>query len=186
MVQSLVELFRNELSLSADLLAGVFSVPVPAYRAARLGDPVIKDITPTERRSDAVVVFADADDDPVLGVIVEVQLTWDEDKEWVWPAYPATLRARLHCPVMLLVISPTGAVATRCAVPIHLGHPGLVLTPLVLGPDQIPVITDPAQGAAAPRTRRAVRHHPQPRPRVRGDPARPGQRARSQRTRRRV
>ncbi|WP_327049625.1 hypothetical protein OG320_28310 [Microbispora sp. NBC_01189] len=48
---------------------------------------------------------------------------------------------------MLLVICPEAAVARWCSRPIDLGHPGLVLTPLVAGPDEVPVITDPGQAA---------------------------------------
>jgi hypothetical protein len=44
---------------------------------------------------------------------------------------------------VLLVVSPIPAVATWCATPIHTGHPNWTLTPLVLGPDRVPVVTDP-------------------------------------------
>ena len=66
-----------------------------------------------------------------------------------WPAYLTTARARLGCPVMLLVICPEGSVAAWARRPISLGHPGLVLTPLVLGPEEVPVLTV-AEDAAAP------------------------------------
>lgn len=87
---------------------------------------------------------------PVLGVVVEVQLRRDPGKRWSWPVYLATLRARLRCPAVLLVVCVDTAVATWCATPLDLGHPGSTLTPLVLGPDQVPVVTDPVQAAAAP------------------------------------
>ena len=60
----------------------------------------------------------------------------------------ATLRARLRCPVSLLVVCPDRAVAAWCAAPIALGDPGSVLAPLVLGPDLVPAVTDPARAAA--------------------------------------
>ena len=73
----------------------------------------------------------------VLAVIVEVQLNPDRDKQWTWPVYIATLRARLRCPTMLLVVCPDPAVARRCGAPINLGQPGLTLCPLVIGPDRV-------------------------------------------------
>ncbi|MGY2063695.1 hypothetical protein ACW9HQ_53105, partial [Nocardia gipuzkoensis] len=41
-------------------------------------------------------------------------------------------------------------VAEWCRKPIDFGHPELVLRPLVLGPDSIPAVTDPAEAIAAP------------------------------------
>jgi hypothetical protein len=58
----------------------------------------------------------------------------------VVPDLPAD---RFRCDVVLLVVSPIPAVATWCATPIHTGHPNWTLTPLVLGPDRVPVVTDP-------------------------------------------
>jgi hypothetical protein len=37
-----------------------------------------------------------------------------------------------------------------CAQPIDLGHPGLTLTPLVVPPERIPVVTDEREAAAVP------------------------------------
>lgn len=42
------------------------------------------------------------------------------------------------------------AVATWCAAPIELGHPGFTLRPLVLGPDRVPVVTDPDRARRLP------------------------------------
>ncbi|MBI4705674.1 MAG: hypothetical protein HY744_31670 [Deltaproteobacteria bacterium] len=103
---------------------------------------------PAEYRADLVVLLLDGK--PVLAIIVEVQLAPDEDKRLSWPLYLAGLRARLRCPVCLLVVAPRRAVARWCARPIALGHPGFVLRPLVLGPDAVPLVTAVEQAAAAP------------------------------------
>ncbi|KYG01793.1 hypothetical protein BE21_55875 [Sorangium cellulosum] len=42
------------------------------------------------------------------------------------------------------------AMAQWCSRPIDTGHPGLTLTPLVLGPEGVPVVTDAEQARAAP------------------------------------
>jgi hypothetical protein len=79
-----------------------------------------------------------------------VQLRPDRRKHLSWPAYLATARARLGCPAMLLVICPESRVAAWARQSISLGHPGLVLTPLVLGPEEVPVLTAPEANTAAP------------------------------------
>lgn len=87
---------------------------------------------------------------PVPAVVLEIQLRRDPDKRWTWPIYLTTLRWRLRCPAVLVAVCPEPAVAAWCTAPIPLGHPDFTLTPLVLGPDQMPVLTDPQQSAAAP------------------------------------
>lgn len=61
--------------------------------------------------------------------------------------YLVSLRTRMKCPAILVVVCIESTVAKWCATPIDLGHPGLVLTPLVLGPDLIPLVTTPEEAA---------------------------------------
>lgn len=133
----------------ADLLACVHADGVPAFGEARMESGDLTEHNPTEYRADAVVTLL-ANGKAVLAVIVEVQRGEDKDKRWSWPAYVGTLRARQRCPVVLLVISPDARIASWCRRPIRLGHPGLVLTPLVLGPEETPVVTDPREAVANP------------------------------------
>jgi hypothetical protein len=79
----------------------------------------------------------------------EVQLSPDERKQYVWPAYVAGLRARLKCPVSLLVITADDACARWAAKPIDMGA-GSCLVPWVLGPSGVPEITDEAVARADP------------------------------------
>ncbi|MGH3373698.1 MAG: hypothetical protein ACRDP6_03055 [Actinoallomurus sp.] len=94
-----------------------------------------------------------------LAVVVEVQRKRDSQKHMSWPAYVATARARLKCPVMLLVICHESGVARWARRPIALGHPGLVLTPLVLGPKEVPVLTDADTDNVAPEREFARRYY---------------------------
>jgi len=135
--------------LAAELLAGVLGVDLPSYEQVRVAPGECTDLTPTEYRADAVVVLSAAGR-PVLAVVVEVQLGRDGDKWWSWPVYLATLRARLRCPAVLLVVCVEAATASWCASPIELGHLGLRLVPLVLGPDRVPVVTEVADAGRAP------------------------------------
>jgi hypothetical protein len=83
-------------------------------------------------------------------VVVEIQLGRDRDKRWSWPVYVATLRARLRCPVELLVVCSSASMATWCALPIELGVSGSQVTPLVMGPKAVPVVTDPGLARGSP------------------------------------
>lgn len=133
------------------MLAGAFGLSVPDHRRTRVDSGDLPDLAPTERRADTVVVLTDGDDVPVLAVVVEAQTSEDRGKRWTWPAYLATLRARLRCPTVLLVVCSKDRTARWCAKPIDLGHPGWTLSPLVLGPARIPVVTDADQAASNPQ-----------------------------------
>ncbi|HET8681366.1 MAG TPA: hypothetical protein VFM54_05780, partial [Micromonosporaceae bacterium] len=137
----LIEMFRDRPSLVADLLARPLGVALPEFHKAQLSSGELTEVMPTEYRADAVVTL-DVADTPVFAVVVEVQLRVDARKRYTWPAYVANLYARLRCPVVLLVACPDQAVAAWCATPVVAGDPGLVLTPVVLGPRQVPVVTD--------------------------------------------
>lgn len=149
--EALVRLFCERPDLAADLLTRSLGVELPDYDYAGLESADLTEVTPAERRADSVIAFRrkslDDDPQPVLAVIVEIQRDRDSDKLWSWPLYLSSLRSRLRCPVILLVVAPDEAVARWCARPIGLGHPGLVLAPLVVGPAEVPVITDPGQAA---------------------------------------
>lgn len=147
--EMLIEMFRLRPSLAPELLAGVLGVCVPVFDVARLDPADCTDLVPTEYRADAVVVLSDGSE-PVLAVVVEVQLGRDRDKRWSWPVYLTTLRARLRCPAELLVVCPDGAVAGWCAVPIELGVSGSRVVPLVVGPDLVPMLTDAGQAGRSP------------------------------------
>jgi hypothetical protein len=86
---------------------------------------------------------------PVLGIVVEVQLSSDEDKRYVWPAYVANLRARIRCPVSLLVVAADEGVARWAAKPVELGG-GNRFAPWVLGLSGVPEITDEERAIADP------------------------------------
>jgi hypothetical protein len=142
-----LELLRERPALTADLLECVRADLVPAFSQARLESGDLSEHAPAAYHADALVTFGG--EQAALAVVVEVQLRPDRRKHLSWPAYLATARARLDCPVMLLVICPEDKAAAWARRPIPLGHPGLVLTPLVLGPDEVPVLTV-AEDAAAP------------------------------------
>jgi hypothetical protein len=138
--EGLVALFRNRPTLAPGLLRGALGLALPDYTEARVEPAEFTQVVPTEYRADLVVLLLDGR--PVLAIVVEVQLSRDEGKRKSWPVYLTSLRSRVDCPTVLLVVAPDEAVARWCAQPIPLGHPGFVLQPLVAGPSVIPIIRE--------------------------------------------
>ncbi|OEV06499.1 hypothetical protein AN216_00235, partial [Streptomyces oceani] len=67
-----------------------------------------------------------------------------------WSYYLSFLKAKYECPALLLVVCQDRATAGWAAGPFRLGPAGwtvLSLHPLVLGPENVPVITDPEVAA---------------------------------------
>src|ERR1044072_482340 len=143
----LLQLFRNRPALAPELLRDALHQALPSYTEVRIDSADLTEIQPAEYRADLVVLLLDGL--PVFGIVVEVQLSPDERKQYVWPAYVAGLRARLECPVCLLVITADDACARWAARPIAMGG-GSRLIPWVLGPSGIPEVTDEAVARADP------------------------------------
>ena len=135
----LVQFFRNRPELAPALLHEALGVALPAYTEARIESATLTNVLPAEYRADMVVLLIDGK--PVLGIVVEVQLQPDDQKRYSWPAYVAGLRARFRCPCCLLVVTVDVGTARWASAPIELG-PGSALSPFVLGPDGVPVISD--------------------------------------------
>jgi hypothetical protein len=145
--EALLLLFRNRPQLAPELLRDVLQVELPAYAEARIEAADLTDINPAEYRADLVVLLVDGK--PVLGIVVEVQLSPDPQKRFTWPVYVAGLRARLRCPACLLVVTASDRVASWCREPIEIG-PGHSFSPLVIGPSAVPVIDDVAAAKRDP------------------------------------
>lgn len=138
--EGLLMLIRTQPAFIAQLLAEMFGVEVPADAEARLSETALHELVPSEYHADVIVLFGGAV--PVFGVIVEAQLQRDDRKRFTWPLYAAAARARHGCPFELIVVTPSPAVAQWAAQPIALGN-GAVFTPRIIGPEEIPKLTDP-------------------------------------------
>jgi hypothetical protein len=145
--EGILELIRERPEFVADLLRELLHVDVPAFTQARLTDTTLSQPLPAEYRADAVVLFVD--DRPVFGCIIEAQLAEDAKKPFSWPVYTMSARARHLCPFVLVVVTPSESVAAWASRPIALGG-AQTWTPLVLGPNGIPVITDEIAAIAEP------------------------------------
>jgi len=145
--ESLLLLFRNRPALAPELLRDALQLKLPHYSDVRIESAELTEVQPAEYRADMVVLLLRRR--PVLGIIVEVQLSRNERKRFVWPAYVANLRARFECPVCMLVVTSKESVARWAAKPIDMGH-GSIFVAWVLGPAGVPVIRDPVQARADP------------------------------------
>lgn len=141
--EALVELVRKQPLLVPEMLRGMLGVDLPGFARARMESGDLSQLQPTEFRADAVVALTDEHGNPVLAVVVEVQRSCDPGKRYAWPVYLTTLRSRLRCDTLLVVIAIDASIARWCAAAIPIGHPGWVLEPLVVGPRAIPLVTEP-------------------------------------------
>ena len=85
MHEALVALFRNRPLLAPEVLQEALDVELPPFTEATIGAANLTEVTPTEYRADLVVLLRDGE--PVLAIVVEVQLDRDSDKRYVWPAW---------------------------------------------------------------------------------------------------
>jgi hypothetical protein len=141
-------LFRNQPTLAADLICSALGVKLPSYNEARIASADLTEVQPAEYRADMVVELWQGDV-PVYGIVVEVQLAEDSRKRFAWPAYVANLRARLKCPVSLLVVTTDEAVArwaARCVPLGGLNH----FVPYVLQPSGVPRVTSKKRAQTNP------------------------------------
>jgi hypothetical protein len=108
----------------------------------------------SDRIADGAVVVrrprADNDGIDREAFVVEVQLHKDEEKRTSWPSYVVGTAERLRCPATLLVVTTSERVARWAAEPIDIGRGRMVLTPLVVGPAQIPADLSPEESRARP------------------------------------
>lgn len=145
--EDLLRLFQNRPALAAELAREALHAALPPFTEARVDSSNLSDIRPAEYRADLVVLLVR--DRPMQGIVVEVQLTRDEEKEYVWPAYVCNLRNRIRCPVCLLVVTVDESVARWARRPIEIGGDSQ-FKPWVLSPSGVPIITDQATAKQDP------------------------------------
>lgn len=141
--------FQSRPALLPRLLGEPSCLELPMFDEASSMGADLNDIQPTEYRADMVIALNDKAGKPVMGIVLEVQLSENERKKYAWPAYVANLRARLECPVCLLVLAGDDSVARWAAEPIEIG-PGFTFTPFVIGPAEMPQITSAEEARANP------------------------------------
>jgi len=137
----LIEVFRNRPRLVCELLDLCAGFHLDAA-TVEPGPTDGNQLAPVEFRADGVFILRDDHGIATWSIIVESQLAPDPAKRSSWPVYVVTARARLACPATLLVIVRDRSVARWARQPIDIGHPGFVLTPIVICLEDLPPFTD--------------------------------------------
>ncbi|MFE0425652.1 hypothetical protein [Streptomyces sp. NPDC058953] len=133
-----------------ELLTPVFrvlGVPLPAKTSVEVLTGDVTEIRPLERRVDSLLRVESSDGERFL-LAVEAQRRRDPDKAASWTYYLAYLRAKYGIPALLLVVCHDPATAKWAAGPFTTGVEGwtaLSTRPMVVGPDNLPVITSPRE-----------------------------------------
>jgi hypothetical protein len=125
------------------------NIPFPAPISAAVLSPDVTEIQSLERRIDSLMRFETADDGAYL-VVIEAQSRKDPKKPGAWAYYAAHLQEKYKVPVVLLVVCQDAANARWAAAPAHFGLPQwqtLTIRPLVVGPQNVPVITSVAEAS---------------------------------------
>jgi hypothetical protein len=150
--QTLVSLLLERPELLTSACAPGAGRPMPGSARIRAASVAFTDLTPPSYHADLVLRVEDERGRLLHLFIGEVQLRRDRRKHISWPIYVTAARAEvgLDCPVTLVVVALTPAVAHWCAQPIPLDTQGGSIVPLVLGPEVIPQIVDVEKARAHP------------------------------------
>lgn len=120
-------------------------IPIAQPIAVSLLPTDLTEIKPLERRLDTLLQVDTAEGESYL-LAVEAQGRKDPDKGGSWAYYLAYLHAKYKMPPVLLVTCQDSDTANWAEGPFHFGIPqwrSLTVRPLVLGPANVPIITDP-------------------------------------------
>ncbi|MET8173121.1 hypothetical protein [Streptomyces clavifer] len=124
-------------------------IPFPDPVAVSLLPTDLTETKPLERRVDTLLRVDTADGDGYL-LAVEAQVKKDPAKHSSWTYYLAHLNAKYGIGPVLLVVCQDESTARWAARPIRIGPPqwpSLTVRPLVLGPHNVPAVTDPSAAA---------------------------------------
>lgn len=146
--EALHRVFQKDPALLTRALQSVLRVPFPEPRDFAVLNADLTESEPVERRVDTLM-RVETDEGAYL-LVVEAQRRQDESKRSSWPYYLSYLYAKYRCEPVLVVITQNSATARWAARPIRWGVPGwysLTVRPLVLGPDNVPVIADEKEAA---------------------------------------
>ncbi|MFI0982432.1 hypothetical protein ACH4SP_36170 [Streptomyces sp. NPDC021093] len=144
--ESLHKVFQRDTGLLIDALQELLGVPFPAYDKIEPVSVDLTEIEAIERRADTILRIDTKG--AKYFVILESQGRPAERKRRSWAYYLAYLLDKYDCQPVLLVLCHDRATARWAAKPIEFGLPGLpslLVRPLVLGPDNVPVIAEPEQ-----------------------------------------
>jgi hypothetical protein len=150
--EALHRIFLQDEALFARAAAHILGVAVQEPQQVTVLSNDLTNVKPIERRPDSVLMAEWLIDDPAgrYILIIESQTDPEETRLRRWPYYIAYLHDKYECPVVLLVVCNKKSTATWARQPIVIGLPGLtcmLVHPVVLGPDNVPAVTDITEAA---------------------------------------
>ncbi|MER6994682.1 hypothetical protein [Streptomyces sp. NPDC000410] len=128
----------------------VLGLAFPSPTSVTVMPTDLTETRPVERRVDTLLRLDMADGESFL-LAIEAQGKKDPDKPASWAYYLSYLHTKYRLQPLLLVVCQDPATADWAARPVHMGPrqwAALTLRPLVAGPHNLPVITDPAEAKA--------------------------------------
>jgi hypothetical protein len=148
--ESPIVLIQSDPTLAAWLLAHLFKVTVPDFDHARQQPTEVRVLVPRTYHADGVLLYCDADDRPVMGVVVEVQRGWDPDKRWTWKLYVCQVEAESQVETLLLIYCLDPAVARRYRELFERDGSSVPLRPYLFTPADVPLVIDAELAREAP------------------------------------
>jgi hypothetical protein len=125
----------------------VLGIDIPPPTSVTVLPNDLTETSPVERRVDTLVRLETEDEEPLL-LAIEAQGGKDPDKPASWAYYASYLLTKYRVQPVLLVVCQDRATAEWAAREVDFGPrqwPLLTLRPLVAGPHNMPLITDPAE-----------------------------------------
>ncbi|WP_121748510.1 hypothetical protein [Streptomyces sp. E2N166] len=147
--EAMHRIFRHDPGLFSRV-SGFLGIDVPRPIGAKALPTDLTETDPVERRVDTLLRFETAEQGPFL-LAVEAQGKRDPDKPASWAYYVAYLWTKYRLPAALLVVCQDHTTAKWAQRAVSSGPPQLptlTLRPVVAGPHNMPVITDPEEARA--------------------------------------
>ncbi|MEU9891804.1 hypothetical protein [Sphaerisporangium sp. NPDC051011] len=147
--EALHRIFQRRTELVPRVLRNELCVPLPDPVKVEIMNVDLTDLEPVPRWVDSLLMLHYPDRQVI--VAIESQTNRSEEKRRRWARYVAHLHDIHKCGVLLIVTCRSLATARWAEKPYEVGLPDwhtLTVRPLVLGPDNVPVILDRDQAAA--------------------------------------
>ncbi|MFF9013323.1 hypothetical protein ACF09C_10210 [Streptomyces sp. NPDC014870] len=159
--EAMHRIFQHDPGLFSRL-SGLLGIRLDTPIKAVILPTDLTETTPVERRVDTLLRLDSATKGSLV-LAIEAQGRKDPDKPRTWAYYAAYLWNKYRLPTALLVVCQDRATAEWAGQEVAAGPPDmptLVVRPTVVGPHNMPVITDPvrARGDLALATLSAITH----------------------------
>ncbi|MEU3730238.1 hypothetical protein AB0E81_12605 [Streptomyces sp. NPDC033538] len=144
--EAMHRIFQDHPTLFARV-SETLGIPFPSPTGITALPNDVTETKPVDRRIDTLLRIDTESHGPFL-LAVEAQKKKDPEKSASWGYYLAYLRSKYRLPPLLLVICQDRATAEWAARTDPIGFcswPSLTVRPIVVGPGNMPVISDPAE-----------------------------------------